>query len=136
MGKAQSKIQVASLVMLFLSACIIEKILPLEKLILGKKKETDIDETLPESDDMKQETAESDVHASRQQHTTGVIAVLTASFISGLAGSLTQKSLQHGVAGSSGVGRNSYLFSMELCVASTMIFFGSLIRSDDGKRIR
>jgi UDP-sugar transporter A1/2/3 len=55
------------------------------------------------------------INSSTSTHAQGVAAVLTASFISGLAGALTQKSLQ----GSKG--RNSYLFTMELCVAS--IFF-------------
>lgn len=61
---------------------------------------------------------------------TGVIPVLTASFLSGLAGALSQKSLQT-------MGRNSYLFTMELCAASIVVLLSSLLlNSSDAKVIR
>jgi UDP-sugar transporter A1/2/3 len=59
-----------------------------------------------------------------------VAPVLFASFLSGLAGALSQKNLQ------AGDGRNPYLFSMELCAASSLILTLSLLISPDGKLIR
>jgi hypothetical protein len=60
--------------------------------------------------------------------THGVVPVLIASFLSGLAGALSQKNLQvHN--------RNSYLFSMELCAASLIILTVSLSLSEDGKTL-
>ena len=59
--------------------------------------------------------------------THGVAPVLLASFLSGLAGALSQKNLQ---------GRNPYLFSMELCAASFIILTLSLLVSPDGEQIR
>ena len=61
--------------------------------------------------------------------THGVAPVLFASFLSGLAGALSQKNLQN-------KGRNPYLFSMELCAASSLILALSLLISPDGTMIR
>lgn len=117
MGKVQSKVQILSLLLLFTSACVIEKIIPLRRKV---DKQND-NETLVTQEN------------SGQQHIQGVSAVLLASFISGLAGALVQKNLQ---SGTSGGGRNSYLFTMELCVASLIVLCTSMLKSEDGKRIR
>jgi UDP-sugar transporter A1/2/3 len=61
--------------------------------------------------------------------THGVLPVLMASLISGLAGAISQKNLQNG-------GRNPYLLSSELCVASVISLSTSLLFSADGKRIQ
>lgn len=124
MGKIQSKMQIASLFLLFLSACVIEKLIPLKNKTMQDNKSQAIEEKSSNSDDVKNE---------KSVHGEGVLAVLAASFISGLAGALTQKSLQKSRFG---VGRNSYLFSMEIGMASLIMMCISLIRSNDGKRIR
>ena len=93
MGKRQSLIQILSLVLLLLSALIMEGLIPFEKLVFWKSV---------------------DSHASSASHfdwnsthwSNGVAPILLASFISGLSGALSQKNLQ-----SSGGGRNPYLFS-------------------------
>lgn len=121
MGKVQSKIQIMSLILLFVSACIIEKLIPFRKNVADEATTSTTTSSSSSSQDKKGDT-----------HGEGVLAVLTASFISGLAGALTQKNLQS----HSGVGRNSYLFSMELSIASLLIMIMSSIRSKDGKRIQ
>lgn len=123
MGKVQSKMQIASLVLLFTSACVIEKLIPFKsQAVKDNKSEGSAEKSLTSSND----------NDEKSVHGEGVIAVLVASFISGLAGALTQKSLQS----HSGVGRNSYFFSMEIAMASTIMMCVSLLRSNDGKRIR
>lgn len=62
--------------------------------------------------------------------TQGVAPILLASLISGLSGALSQKNLQ-----AQGGGRNPYLFSMELCAASSLILCGSFFFSLDGVEI-
>jgi len=82
--------------------------------------------------------------------THGIIPVLVASLISGMAGALTQKNLQ-GSQGSAPVWgskkstntsptasrppRNAFLFSMEMNVASVILLATSLILSSDGRNI-
>jgi len=75
--------------------------------------------------------------------THGVVPILVASFISGLAGALSQKNLQQqqkqdpGKGGSGGGGgRNPYLFSMELCAGSVLLLVLSTAWTSDGIRIR
>jgi solute carrier family 35 (UDP-sugar transporter), member A1/2/3 len=67
---------------------------------------------------------------STLRFTQGVAPLLLASFISGLAGALSQKNLQ-----AVGGGRNPYLFSMELCAASILLLAFSLVLSPDGQSI-
>ena len=116
MGRRQSGLQVIALIILLLSALVMEGILPVEKLLGGGEA------TSTKEEDMEQQ--EWDAH----HLTYGVLPIMTASFISGLAGALTQRSLQ-----AVGGGRNSYLFSMELCAATTLILGASMIFSPDGK---
>jgi len=152
MGKVQSPIQVAALLLLFISACIIEKIIPLTTRHTipnpdeGQSKNEDNTNSAMlisqpnNNDDTSVEDAPTPPRTTKQQasntqqHTRGVFAVLLASLISGLAGALTQRSLQKSAV--VGGGRNSYLFTMELCVASTIVMLTSTLRSDDGRRIR
>lgn len=112
MGKPQSKMQIVALFILFLSALVMEGIVPVDAL-LGNA-------TLPGS------TREDRFHTHHL--TYGVAPILLASFISGLAGAVAQKNLQTGA-------RNSYQFSMELCVATIFILTGSLLVAPDGKMI-
>lgn len=109
MGKKQSVLQIVSLFLLLLSALVIEKVIPLKQpgantLVVSEARRTEI--------------------------LSGVIPVLMASFLSGLAGALSQKSLQT-------VGRNSYLFTMELCAASFVVLTSSFVlNSPDAKVVR
>lgn len=110
MGRRQSFMQVISLFILLLSALIMEKLIPL--------------------DFLSEDTVRSMEIPGLESHhwTHGVAPIMLASFISGLSGALSQKNLQ-------AHGRNSYLFSMELCVASVLIILSSLLMSPDGKTI-
>lgn len=109
-GKPQSKLQVISLILLLLSALVIEKVIPI-------------------SQNTRLESKEHSSHDRQMHIISGVIPVLLASFLSGLAGALTQRSVQT-------TGRNAYLFTMELSVASCLFLIISLLlNSPDGKRI-
>lgn len=116
-GKRQSKAQVGALLLLTASALVIERIVTIDGLLGGN------DDATPSSKNEDEEEA-SATHLAR-----GVLPVLLASFLSGLAGALSQKNLQ------GEGGRNSYLFTMELCVASVLFLGASLSRSDDGASI-
>lgn len=114
MGKRQSFMQVVSLLLLLLSALIMERLVPLESTLFGSS----ID------------ASQSQVDWDSTHWSNGVGPILLASFISGLSGALSQRNLQ-----SSGGGRNPYLFSMELCAASILILGASLLFSNDGKKV-
>jgi len=111
MGRKQSMVQVFSLLLLLLSALIMERLVSFDFFL---------------SENLTIEMPQ--WNSKHWSH--GVAPILLASFISGLSGALSQKNLQ-----SQGGGRNPYLFSMELCAASTLILMGSLLFSSDGKRI-
>lgn len=112
MGRRQSLMQVISLFILLISALIMEKLIPLD--FFSKATVSTIE-----------------IQGLESHHWThGVAPIILASFISGLSGALSQKNLQ-----AQGGGRNSYLFSMELCAASALILFFSLLMSPDGKTI-
>lgn len=112
MGRRQSFMQIVSLFILLLSALIMEKLIPLDFMNSSQ-------------------VGSFDFSGLESRHWThGVAPIMLASFISGLSGALSQKNLQ-----AQGGGRNSYLFSMELCAASTLILIISLSMSPDGKTI-
>ncbi|KAG7374865.1 nucleotide-sugar transporter [Nitzschia inconspicua] len=114
MGRKQSYLQVVSLLLLLLSALIMEKLVTVD-LFLGSSSSTPSLQ-LPEW--------------GSKHWTHGVAPIMLASFISGLSGALSQRNLQ-----AKGGGRNPYLFSMELCAASSLILLCSLIASPDGQQI-
>lgn len=127
MGRRQSSFQIVALGILLMAALVIENVLPLPRLRTGKKT------TQEEAVEIEASTIsaeEQQKKEDRKMHIiSGVIPVLMASFLSGLAGALSQKSLQN-------MGRNSYLFTMELSAASVLFLVGSLLLgSPDGKRI-
>ena len=95
-------------------------------LMMGRSNNDTTTISSPASSDV--EKAESRWEARHFTH--GVAPILVASFISGLAGALSQKNLQ-----AAGGGRNPYLFSMELCAASIIILGFSLLLSPDGQEI-
>lgn len=107
MGRQQSLVQALSLLMLLASALVMERVVPLP---FGASEA---------------KTANDDAGFSEWDTThltLGVAPILLASFISGLAGALSQKNLQ-----SAGGGRNPYWFSMELCAASAMALVVKLL---------
>jgi solute carrier family 35 (UDP-sugar transporter), member A1/2/3 len=122
MGWKQSGLQICSLFLLLLAALIMEKMVPLDALLALTSSTTNngggaISIELPDW--------------SSPRWTMGVAPLLLASFISGLTGALSQKSLQS----LGGTGRNPYLFSMELCSASFLVLMASLLFSPDGTQI-
>lgn len=121
MGRSQSVTQIAALLLLLVSALVMEGILPIDRAIsfLGRD-----DGTLLEKEERESSQWES------RHWTHGVVPVLAASFISGLAGALSQKNLQ-----SSSNSRNAYFFSMELCLGSVLLLSLSLLFSQDGRQI-
>mmetsp|Transcript_16906 Transcript_16906/g.40925 ORF Transcript_16906/g.40925 Transcript_16906/m.40925 type:complete len:357 (+) Transcript_16906:298-1368(+) len=125
MGRKQSFVQVISLLLLLLSALIMERIISLDVIMesLG------FGSGSPSEDEEPHHAIELPELTS-QHWVQGVLPIMLASFISGLSGALSQKNLQ-----AQGGGRNPYLFSMELCAASTLILVSSLLWSPDGKRI-
>lgn len=124
MGQKQTKLQIVALLLLFASACIMEGIVKLPQ-CWGKKttaaatshmNDVNTNNNNDNDDAIAAAAATTAVAtASTEQRTKGVVAVILASLVSGLAGALSQKSLQ-GYGG----GRNSYLFTMELSVASSL----------------
>lgn len=134
MGRRQSGVQVVALMVLLLSALVMEGIVPMDKLIFGggitsKSASETIGET--EEDRNLLEESNGDAPLVGESHFwMGVIPIMVASFISGLAGALTQRSLQAATGA-----RNSYLFSMELCAATSIMVSTSLLFSPDGQRI-
>jgi UDP-sugar transporter A1/2/3 len=137
MGQRQSKMQIISLCFLILSTLVIEQILhPFHALkgIAGAFSAL----------------GGSSGSAGRRV-THGIVPLLGASLISGMAGALTQKNLQGSRGGSSTWGRkrsrsasspavvraprNAYLFSMEMNVASSILLLMSLLLSADGRNM-
>jgi UDP-sugar transporter A1/2/3 len=141
MGKEQSNLQILSLFILFSSACIIEKIIPLDfmKTVVSNHESSMKNESFArgsklQNDNVTEATALFN-GKERDNHIQGVLAVLLASFLSGLAGAFAQKNLQ-GASGSLAGGRNSYFFTMELCAVSLFFTGLSMMQSEDGARIR
>ena len=123
MGRKQSTLQVLSLLLLLLSALVMEGVVKVDGILpFGANSD---DTTIRNSSDGFTEKQWDSRH-----FTHGVAPILIASFISGLAGALSQKNLQ-----GAGGGRNPYLFSMELCAASVCILGVSLMFSPDGQEI-
>uniref|UniRef100_A0A7S1YRA0 Sugar phosphate transporter domain-containing protein n=1 Tax=Ditylum brightwellii TaxID=49249 RepID=A0A7S1YRA0_9STRA len=139
MGKRQSKMQLVSLLLLLSSALIIEKIVTVDMFakalfLVGGRSAAVGGSSLIQS---AKGALVSLRNLNLSRHVThGVIPVLLASFISGLAGALTQKNLQGASkSGKKTEPRNAYLFSMEMNVASVILLFGSMLFSADGKKI-
>ena len=121
MGRKQSPLQILSLFILLLSALVIEKIIDLER-FFGM---------VDESNDGKQLDTKSQTEEHSMNHwSLGVFPILLASFISGLAGAISQKNLQSNSGCGASGGKNSFLFTMELCVASILIMFVSSLVTD------
>lgn len=111
MGRSQSYMQIVALLLLLASALVMERMVTLDT-FLGRTE------------------ASFQLSLDAKHFSHGVAPILLASFISGLAGALSQKNLQ-GTGG-----KNPYLFSMELCAVSVIILAISVLFSPDGELIR
>jgi solute carrier family 35 (UDP-sugar transporter), member A1/2/3 len=158
MGQRQSILQSISLLLLLVAALIMEGVLRMDLLHVLALVHLPVDlptvratllhfhtntntinsSTIDDHDD--KETTSS---WETKHFTHGVAPIMLASFISGLAGALSQKNLQlmgkegggKEGGGGGGGGRNAYLFSMELCLASVLVLLLSLFVSSDGQAI-
>jgi UDP-sugar transporter A1/2/3 len=165
MGKRQSRMQIVSLLLLLLAALVLERIISIDFLytimmksmmrmmkamMMMKSMTTDSTSTWMGTENrMGGNHDESTAMMDTKHFTHGVVPVLGASFLSGLAGAISQKNLQssnshhltiHSTTSTSSSagkgGRNPYLFSAELCVASLIVLSLSLLWSDDGQTIK
>jgi solute carrier family 35 (UDP-sugar transporter), member A1/2/3 len=123
MGRKQSSIQIFALLLLLISALIMEGVISIDTLLLGTHSNGDT------------AISNNQIEWDGRRFTHGVVPILLASFISGLAGALSQKKLQQTVGTKSGGGRDAYLFTMELCAATCVILLISLVISSDGHNI-
>lgn len=153
LGLRQSGVQIMALGLLAGAALVLEKILPVSMLIpglggaisgaastTGATGATGILATLRNL----AMSLTSGGMARRVTH--GVLPILLASFLSGLAGALVQKAVQGGgrqvrrlrdgeVTGKVKQPKNFYLFSTELGIASIFLLLVSFAFSGDGRRI-
>ena len=131
MKKKQSSVQMMALLLLLLAALVMEKIVPLDTLVLPYYwiSSSGMDDTGNNNDDDVGSSSSIMSNLSGRHFTHGVVPIMVASFLSGLAGAITQKSLQVG-------NRNALLFTIELCVASILLLLISFLSSDDGKKIK
>ena len=155
MGKRQSKMQVLSLGLLILSTLVIERILHPSAFIsfmsiCGRDTGFGVQNSLKEVTSIINSLS-SMASGAGKRVTHGVIPLLVASLISGLAGALTQLNLQGGASHkpiwgrtrstksysktTSRPPRNAYLFSMEMNIASVFLLLASLLCSSDGRTI-
>jgi len=111
MNKKQSRVQMASLSMLLLAALFMEQVISIVPPFIHAV------------------GGASDWSSSHM--TQGVLPILLASFLSGLAGALTQKNLQQSSTSQGTTtqrkGRNPYLFTMELCSFSALFLLLSIL---------
>ena len=119
LGKRQSGMQMLALLLLLMAALVMEGLVPMDVLSVSYWLNKSFTAT-------KHQTT---IDLSPRRITHGVVPILIASFLSGLAGAITQKSLQAG-------NRNALLFTMELCVASILLLLLSFATSDDGHQIQ
>ena len=127
LGKRQSKLQIVALVILLVAALVMEGVLPLNLEYYVNYLSNAASTTAKTAEDSI-DTTKFSISSRHVSH--GVLPIMLASFLSGLAGAITQKSLQ------SGGGRNALMFTMELCVASILILLVSFATSEDGKMIK
>jgi UDP-sugar transporter A1/2/3 len=136
LGSRQSTMQVLALLLLLGSALVMEQLVTWQGFlqVLTKPPNQWLEHASGSISDFStgddQESSSSSyamwLNMLHQEHfLQGVLPILLASFISGLAGALSQKNLQS----SSGGGRDPYLFSMELCAASAIILLAARLVS-------
>jgi UDP-sugar transporter A1/2/3 len=152
MGKRQSKMQVVSLCLLIVSTLVIEKIVHPSAFISLVSMRGGAGTNVFKGLTGALSSLKSLHNVAGVRVTHGIIPIVVASLISGLAGALTQLNLQGGASSkplfwgrkstksssssvSSRPPRNAYLFSMEMNIASVILLLGSLFCSSDGRSI-
>jgi len=159
MGKQQSRMQILSLFLLVVSTLVIEKIIHPSAFVslLATRGGSERSGVLGLQNAFRGFTgivsSFGDSHSmAGRRFTHGIIPILVASLISGLAGALTQLNLQGGSSNgpiwgrnkatvksesssTSRPPRNAYLFSMEMNVASVILLLSSLLFSSDGRHM-
>mmetsp|Transcript_761 Transcript_761/g.1219 ORF Transcript_761/g.1219 Transcript_761/m.1219 type:complete len:368 (+) Transcript_761:91-1194(+) len=131
-GRKQSMVQILALMLLLVSALIIENIISMDYILNLMFSNTSHE---PQIEKLEEKLLSPSESLGPKHITHGVAPVLLASFLSGLAGAISQKNLQSSSGQASG-GRNPYLFSSELCIASLTLLILSLTFSQDGKMIQ
>jgi UDP-sugar transporter A1/2/3 len=118
MKRKQSSYQMVALLLLLVAALVMEKLLPMDMMTPsywvnrgGLSTDTFVSSLSP------------------RHFYLGVLPIMVASFLSGLAGAITQINLQGG-------NRDALLFTVELCAATIIIILGTLLTSEDGSQIR
>ena len=131
LGKKQSTVQILSLLLLLLAALVMEKIISVDIMLIPYYWITTFGNNINTNDMTENHNNNNMISnlSSPRHFSHGVVPIMCASFLSGLAGALTQKSLQTGQ-------RNALLFTIELCIASILILLVSFVTSDDGRQIR
>ncbi|KAL7546619.1 hypothetical protein ACHAWF_009958 [Thalassiosira exigua] len=156
LGRRQSPGQVLALLLLLVAALVMEEAVSLEGAMgagmgmlrpssqyatateprTGTGMANDAEASPPTEPIAIEEGADADAASeSSRRFTHGVVPILFASFLSGLAGAIVQKTLQSADGGGKG-GRNALLFTIELCAASLLVLLASFAGSDDGRAIR
>jgi UDP-sugar transporter A1/2/3 len=107
LGRKQSRIQMIALLLLLWAALIMEGVISIDSIGYWER-----------------DASSNEWNWHHWTH--GVLPILLSTFISGLAGALSQGALQH---------KNSYIFSMELCAAQSLLLATSLFFSSDGNMI-
>jgi len=128
MDKPQSRWQIAALFLLVISALVNQKILPLP----CDRKDDEENESDLERQYNNDELSRDSIwdEADKRQMFRGVVPALCASFLSGLAGALTQKTLTNH-------SRSPHLFNLELAVFSSLFLLSTLaLGSPDARLIR
>ena len=128
MGKRQSVVQMVALTILLFSALLFQGSLSLSGLFQKKVEEAESrgEQVVVNGGAKVEETRK---HTSIRK---GIIPCLGAAFISGLAGALSQKGVQ--VAKAGGVGRNPYLYTMELGLFSSISLLFSMFATKNGRK--
>jgi UDP-sugar transporter A1/2/3 len=134
MKKKQSTYQILALVLLLLSALVMEKLLSIDTIQMMLQRLPSYYWTTKQqqlgSDDVTTNFEDNtpiivSIPSSEQRLYRGVLPIILASFLSGLAGAITQISLQTRNC-------NALLYTIELCVATIGIILVSFIFSNDG----
>jgi UDP-sugar transporter A1/2/3 len=144
MRQLQSRLQVVSLFVLLSAALVLEKVIPLPFSRKQQPGTADISTPLSSSSESSSsESSSSSSSSSRDENQTthwkmGVIPVLAASLISGLAGAWTQKNLQQQTATVLlNQHKNSLLLTSEMSVFSALFLLASLaVGSPDRARAK
>ena len=125
MGKRQSVVQMVALTILLFSALLFQGSISISGLFQKK-----VEGEAAGEEDVVNGGAKVEEERKHTSISKGIIPCLTAAFISGLAGALSQK----GVQLSGGFGRNPYLYTMELGLYSSCSLLFSLFATKNGRK--